>query len=616
MKLTKGMKKALSLLLTGALVIGGANVGTVSAEAAETLAWNGTLEMGIGWGWSGDASNGITPSETAEGSTLALTGLEWNDVGVGLAVESIADFTEPYVTVVATETTDGDPHEFAVTDSAWGVTYAGVNGVDNPETEELEDEVAGDVTVITGALDKAVTSYNVTAQGRTITAVYVHENGVDPIPAETEAPATEEPAATSSGSAVETEAPATEAPATEAPATEAPATEAPTATVAPTLIPESARTTAEKFDIKFQLTHADWSSLISDPVSITGNGDYTLTATVPEGVEAEDIMMLWLDAPELGYDNDKNIVITSGDFKVNDTVYKADANWWYRDCDGLEEAGSEGLVQKADGSGKTNSRRMNYRNQYNNWFNEKGEQVAEKSPVDAFAGTEIPYKAGDKISINITVSGMAEKSGATTAPTSGSITATAASIASPATAKITAAKKVVVAAGKTKNVKFTAEIDAPATSAAVVTATVKGNKKVTAKVVDGKVQIKAAKKAVKGSTAKVTLTSTNASGASVKATINVSVQNKAKKIKAPKKVTIKKGKTAKVVIKVKKAENKKKAITDTPKVTIKKVAKYVKGKTQIKKGKVVITLKGKKKGSAKMTVKIGKAKAKVNVKVK
>ena len=223
-----------------------------------------------------------------------------------------------------------------------------------------------------------------------------------------------------------------------------------------------------------------------------------------------------------------------------------------------------------------------------------------------------------------TTEGTATQTPAATATVAPTATATSAAVATtsgvttPATVKLSVAKKnknVVVAAGKSKSVKFTAKAQDPATQAAVVTATVKGNKKVTAKVNGSKVKISAKKKAVKGSAAKVVLTSTNASGASVKTTINVAVQNKAKKIKAAKKsVTIKKGKTAKVVIKVTKAENKKAAITDTVKATVKKVAKVT--KTQVKKGKVIITLKAKKKGSAKLNVKVGSQKAKVNVKVK
>lgn len=622
MKLTKGMKKALSLLLTGALVIGGANVGAVSADAAETLQWTGSCYIG-GWGWTtggdwaGDmGDNVIAQSTTDSDSTLAITSLGGNDAGVGFEIDNIADFDEPYVTVVASEATLDGVLNFAVCSEDWSVWYAGADcSGDKEETEDVvEVPIAADVTTITGALDKDVTSYVVTAQGRTVTAIYVHEKDVDPTaqaPAESEDPEATEDADVTTPPAVSADPDATE---------DVEPTEEPTPTVAPTAFPESERTTAEKFDVKFEMYDPSWTATKSEAVTITGNGTYEISAT--SASEMEDIMMLWLDAPELGYDNDKNIVIAASKITVAGKDYVADnANWWYRDCEDLEEA-ALGTGMKDDGM-KINSRRMNYRNQYNPMYNADGTVAAAAGTWDAFtkvtgddyAATEIPVMEGDKITLTITVSGMAEKTVVNTPATTGAITP--ASIASPATAKITVAKKnknVVVAAGKTKNVKFTAVADTPATQAAVVTATVKGNKKVTAKVVDGKVQIKAAKKAVKGSKATVTLTSTNASGASVKATIKVSVQNKAKKIKAPKKVTIKKGKKAKVTIKIKKAENNKKAITDAVKVSVKKVAKLT--KTQIKKGKVILTLKAKKKGSAKMTVKVGSKKAKINVKVK
>ncbi len=104
------------------------------------------------------------------------------------------------------------------------------------------------------------------------------------------------------------------------------------------------------------------------------------------------------------------------------------------------------------------------------------------------------------------------------------------------------------------------------------------------------------KKAVKGSAATVTLKSKNGAGKTVKASIKVKVQNKAKKIAPAKKsITVKKGKKAKLVLKVT-AQNKKKATTDAVKVSS--------------------SLKGKKKGSKKITVKVGSKKVKVKARVR
>ena len=93
-------------------------------------------------------------------------------------------------------------------------------------------------------------------------------------------------------------------------------------------------------------------------------------------------------------------------------------------------------------------------------------------------------------------------------------------------------------------------------------------------------------------------------------------KNAVKSLKAVKKtVSVKKGKKADVTVKVTAASSKKKT---TDKVTAttsnKKVAKVV--KTTVKAGKIVVSVKGVKKGTAKITVKAAKKKAVVTVKVK
>lgn len=87
-------------------------------------------------------------------------------------------------------------------------------------------------------------------------------------------------------------------------------------------------------------------------------------------------------------------------------------------------------------------------------------------------------------------------------------------------------------------------------------------------------------------------------------------------LKAAKKtVSVKKGKKTDVTVKVTATDSKKKT---TDKVTVvssnKKVAKVV--KTSVKAGKIVVSVKGVKKGTAKITVKAAKKKAVVTVKVK
>lgn len=200
--------------------------------------------------------------------------------------------------------------------------------------------------------------------------------------------------------------------------------------------------------------------------------------------------------------------------------------------------------------------------------------------------------SGVSTSIPVKVSGVAEVTG---------------------TSKIKASKSsVVIAVGKTKSVKFTAKKDASASKAAAVKASV-SNKKVISKAVisSGKVKITVAKKAKKGASATVTLSSANAAGKTVKTKIKVTVKNKVKKLTAKKALKLKKGKKGNITLKVT-AQNKKKPATDTVRISSKKVSLV---KYKVKKGKVTLTLKGKKKGTEKITVKMGTKKVKLKVKV-
>lgn len=96
------------------------------------------------------------------------------------------------------------------------------------------------------------------------------------------------------------------------------------------------------------------------------------------------------------------------------------------------------------------------------------------------------------------------------------------------------------------------------------------------------------------------------------------VRNTCKKVKAQKTtVTVKKGKKVVVRFTVT-AANKKLAVTDKLQAKIKngKIASVVTKKTIVKKGSAVVTVKGKKKGTTKLTVKIGSKSANVLIKVK
>ncbi len=208
--------------------------------------------------------------------------------------------------------------------------------------------------------------------------------------------------------------------------------------------------------------------------------------------------------------------------------------------------------------------------------------------------------------------------GASVAPTKAPAkVATKAAVVTPAAASLKVAKKVVVAAGKTKDVKVTVD---PSTFSAI-TATSANEKLVTVATAAGvvKVTATAAAKKNKGKVVKVTV-----KAGDKEQIVKVAIQNKAKKLKAAKKVvTVKKGKKAKVTFKVT-AENKKAAATDLFAKAAKaakkaaKIAKVAKVQSvKVKKGKAIVTIKATKKtGTKPLTLKLGKAKAKCKVTVK
>lgn len=175
-------------------------------------------------------------------------------------------------------------------------------------------------------------------------------------------------------------------------------------------------------------------------------------------------------------------------------------------------------------------------------------------------------------------------------------------------------KSLVVAPGKSVTVPYSLTVDAPrGKSVADVTLSVSGNTKISAVLQSGKVQIKVDKKAVRGTGATVTLGSKNADGKKVQAAIKVKVQNKTKKLSVKKKsLTLKKGSKRSIALKVT-AQNNKYATTDTVKITSRIVSL---AKASVKKKKVTLTLKGKKKGSQKVVIRVGSKKVKVKVKVK
>lgn len=163
-----------------------------------------------------------------------------------------------------------------------------------------------------------------------------------------------------------------------------------------------------------------------------------------------------------------------------------------------------------------------------------------------------------------------------------------------------AKSSIIVAAGKSATIALTttgtSKLDVKTSS-----------NKVKASISSNTLLISVDKKATKGASYNITVTRGSAS-----AVIKLTVRNKAKAVKADKtKATInKKGKTTKLIIKVTKAENKKKVVTDN--ISVKFSKKKIVKVTSIKKakGKITITMKGLKKGSTKVKIKVGSKSAK------
>ncbi len=127
----------------------------------------------MGTAWEGKAIE----VKTDEGSTIEIKGNDYNNFEADFKVD-LSAFTDPVITVTATEASDGAVHNFAVCNANnWSPVYAGVN--------ENNGGVPADTKTITGKLDKAVTDYVITAQGRTVSNITITDGGV---PAQTAAP--------------------------------------------------------------------------------------------------------------------------------------------------------------------------------------------------------------------------------------------------------------------------------------------------------------------------------------------------------------------------------------------------------------------------------------------
>lgn len=640
MKLTKGMKKALSLLLSAAMVVTGVNV-TTNAASAEDAAPSFTWTNANTNSWDNESvdvklvnGDGEYTAEfkTAKGATglRNLGYVETNaDSTLKITVKSVivngTEFETNKVIEITSDTKNGMAN---IWDGKSPKNVLYTNGDKDlycsaDEISYRENGEAKKIETLSYVFDVTNTGY---------TPVESTEPSKNPA---TETPAVTEPAKVTTTPAVTAE-PTVEP--TEAP-TDPPAKPAPA--------------DLDKGHQAYLMFTDDnygwgcWNENKGEDAVVTGNGTYTVSinksdfkstdvANAAKGAKVFCVDILGLctsDKMDASKAAISNVII-----KCDGKEFKADESKMY-----------EGLIEKEKGN-----YRLEIRNEWG-WgngdfatkdeFDPNSEFGFEESLSVTFTVTGIqegktPEKAflttdaeGNEVSVVSAVGVRAAEAAKITPAPKATATAPVAKTATPAgvktatpaavstksvlgTSKLTTAKKmVVVAPGKSVKVGFKATAAKNTSGAAIVKATTASKKVATVKVKGKKVTIKVPKKAVKGASTTVTLKSTKANGKAISAKIKVYVRNSAKKVKAAKKaITVKKGKTAKLVIKASKVQNKKKAFVDT--ITVKgKVLKL----TNVKyaKGKATLTLKGAKKAKKKaVTIKVGSKKVKVKATVK
>lgn len=407
MGLIKNMKKILPVTLSMALVVSGVTVGTKQAKAADALKWTGSFTMGTTW--AGEA----VKISTGQGSTIEIKGNDYNNFEVDFSV-SLADFADPVITVVGSETTDGSAHNFAVCSADWSTAYAGNN----------EDAVGvpSATTTITGKLDKSVSDYVITAQGRTVSSITITDgDGGAAAPEATKAPE---------------------------------ATAAPEATTAPqeTAAPEVVKGDMDKFTAGFNYVGSDaWAdqSWDENTVEVTGNGSYSVSYKAK--AETQSIYLLILSTNLYKGSLSSNFSMVPTYVSIGSKNYKVNSNggWCFTDED------------------DTKAYRYNIVNPWNGPKQADGlTNMTTDTFIDEIGAT--PVATDDTITVYFTVKGMNSDNASATAAPAGIEDQETPGIdnkpsdnnteePSEVPAKLTVAKKsVTVKAGKSVTVKYTA----------------------------------------------------------------------------------------------------------------------------------------------------------------
>lgn len=541
MKLTKGMKKALSVLLSAAMVVTGVNVTTNTAKAADgdvIIAWTGTLQRADG----GDKTDAA--AETALNEFFGAKGTTgaWN-IAAGSWGANIQFFNWPAnaadPTDEPTEAPTDEPTE-APTDEPTNAptdepTEAPTEEPTEAPTDEPTSEPSGQsdavalanvpsadkvVVKISGTSDNAYDSgalqiadgewgndskLGVTEGTFEVTVPLFADGTLSVSPQKDDMVITKIEFIESAGGDDPTTPPVTE--------------------------PEG---DMSKFTVTLSATAdgTSWASLGSGKAEVTADGSYDIEFTAE--ADTEDLFMAFLDTDLQLEKLSEGFKIKATKVTVNDTEYTLDAEEGYMTI-------KDGGTRHPDDPKDYNLIRAGIRNEYNKLalkdiygFDEDDDTSA----MDAFLGKMVPINKGDKVAFTFEVSGMdPEKEGTfesapitrsdngnyennetykanvsggdptnapstnapstnppaggntnapTKTPTGPGVTtpSTKSGVASPSgIKKITvpkAKKTVVVAPNKTVKVNFTKTLDpSTATKSAVVTASIK-NKKVVA----------------------------------------------------------------------------------------------------------------------------------------
>ena len=561
MRLTKGMKKALSMFLTGALVVTGASIPATQTKAAsaEKLTWEGTIKaVGIkaesDWEATTTSENFTKSEICGEGNFSTWAGGKvgsWCGANLTATVD-LSAFEKPVLRVTCANTTD------AAIDNGLEVCFKQDSKGNCVDSEKIKVATGAAVTI---EKDIPVTEEDADAQFVAVSPAAeknVIVNKVEVFDA----------AYTDGG--------------------EAPA--------------------GKSFHATLQYLDPSWATQ-EDTVEVTKDGDYTLTTWAGENAEST-INMGWIETDLKNGDVSEDFKMTIKSIQLGTKLYtlsKADERYLgFKDQDAVKD-------------GEMGTYRLNIKNDYNSLFDFADHQTKVKgTKANMFLGkdliTDEEYDAGmnavnkgDVVQVKFTVEGFESEKAAKTYTQ---------------IADKDAEVEDTVNAGEYGNVEYTvstveniANPDASVAPSQTPAATDNGSTNPT----------QSPATTDKGNTTASqspapTLTPSQTPAASVqpsqKPVVKKTTKNACTKVKAKKaKVTVKKGKKATLKFAVT-AKNKKAKTTDKMTVSVKNKKIVTVSKKKLSKGSATVTVKGKKKGSTKVTVKIGKKSAKVTVKVK